>query len=128
MGEESAIPTTKAILEWGSEKGARITWGSGPANGSFYLIFDRNGNNYYTFGVFTGYRNPYVQFQFQSMGNQVSHDLLLALVDRLNKIPGVTIIESDLKKYPSFRLSILADEENRKRFLDAWKWYLSEIE
>ncbi len=128
MGAEAAVPTTKAILEWAAERGLRIAWGSGPSNGSFFVMFDRKGFNYYTFAVFTGYRNPYVQFQFQMQGNQVSHEQLLALVDRLNRIPGVTITESDLNKYPSTHLSHLGDEENRKHFLEAWEWYVSEIE
>ncbi len=115
------------LLAWAEDKGLRIWWGKGKIDGSFYPMLDHKGVTYWTFSVWT---SGSVQIQFQMMAKNVpfdEDDKRKELQHRLNSIPGVFVPDESLMKYPSIQLLSLSKEEALAMFIDAFNWYLDEV-
>ena len=123
--EESKV--ARKIYEWAQSKGLRIWWGKGKISGSFFPMFDYQGNGYFLISVWT---TGTMEVQFQWMQTRPPFDdeaKRLELLQRLNEIPGVTIPADAISRRPSVPLSALKDEAMLKKFLDTFDWEIQEI-
>ena len=116
-GKEEAEIASK-ILAWGKERFTRIWWGRGKQNGSFVPVLDLQGQSHYLISVYT-YGRIEIQFQFMKERPYFDKDENRhELRRRLNAIPGIAIPEDGISRRPSIDLSVLADAERLKGFLD----------
>ena len=51
----------------------------------------------------------------------------LELRNKLNAIPGVDIAENKLEKRPTIPLSIFAEPESLKKFIEVFDWFVAEV-
>ncbi|MFN8497526.1 MAG: hypothetical protein U0641_06695 [Anaerolineae bacterium] len=124
-GDEAAL-IARALLGWAYERGLRIFWGKGPQMGSFFVQHGPPEDAYYTFAVWT---YATVEIQFQYINKPPFDDLAWRgqLLDRLNKIPGITLTTDQLTKRPGIKFAVLKNPTALQQFLDVWDWYLGEI-
>ncbi len=117
----------KEILAWSRQQGLRIWWGRGRKTGSFFPMFDHGGKEHWSFSVWT---NALVTVQFAMILKDVAFSdpaKRLALVKRLNEIPGIALPDDGISRYPSFPLAALKDKAALTRFLQAFEWVIQEI-
>jgi len=125
-GVEEAEAARK-ILEWARTRGLRIWWGKGKKDGSFFPILDYENESYLTFAVWT-YGRVQIQFQMMQKHMPFKEELKrMELLRRLNEIPGVSLSQDSITKYPSLLLSIFKDEAVLSKFLDTFDWVIQEI-
>jgi hypothetical protein len=125
----SGSATARAILEWARTQGLTIEWKGGTKEGAFYLAIEHRGVAYYPVAVRTGFKNPYAQVQFAQLREAPFDDptKLQDFCARLNRIQGVQLPEDSVGRYPSFQLSLLAEEAARRLFFEALNWVRHEI-
>ena len=116
------VHTAKALLQWARDNRMRIWWGEGKKLGSYFPMFDLDGNNYYTFGMWTNGRIE-LQFQWMKAYSQFADpEMRLVFLRKLISINGVNIPEDAIGRRPSFPLGALSNEEDLARFIDAVEW------
>ena len=120
-----AMSVAKKILDWAVSHGLRIWWGEGKTLGTFYAMYSPEGGaeDHNTFAVWT---SGEVAIQFGSMLNKPPFSdeaRRLELMDRLNRIPHVSLPVEKVGKYPSFQVSNLIPGDAFKQFTDTWEWY-----
>jgi hypothetical protein len=124
---ESAVLIARRIRAWAESRSMRLWWGKGKQSGSCYLMVDHNGVQHWTVALWT---TGQVAVQFGSMMTNPpfhSESLRLELLERLNQIPGVSIDQDRISKYPSFQITLLSEPESLRQFLAALDWALSQI-
>ncbi len=130
-GADGEVAAARHLFLWAKSNAPNIWWGKGAKDGSFYPLLDHKATGRYLFGVRTGYTAGYIQIPFRDMkaqGPPFDTDAnRLELRRRLNDIPGVSIPEDGIAKYPSIPLSVLADESALERFLKVFDWVVQEI-
>ncbi|MBC7076469.1 MAG: hypothetical protein H5T98_10510 [Syntrophomonadaceae bacterium] len=115
------------LLGWADERGLRVVWGKGNVDGSFTLHVERRGTSHSIFSVWT---HGYLLVHFQLIAKQPpfeDEEKRRELQRRLTSIPGVSIPDESLNKYPSIQLSLLLNEDSFSTFVNAFDWYLEEI-
>jgi len=123
--EEAEV--ARKILEWARTRGLRIWWGRGKKDGSFFPMLDYQDETHWTFAVWTYGR---VQTQFGNMQKSAAfkeEQQRMELLRRLNEIPGVSLPQDSITKYPSLLLSIFKDEKVLAQFLNVYDWVIQEI-
>ena len=72
-----------------------------------------------------------VEMQFEGLARRAPFDqrsLRLELLQRLNRLRGVSIPETKLDKRPSIALSLLSDEKALGQFFETMEWALQVIQ
>lgn len=124
-GNENEIVNAKQILDWATNKNLRIWWGAGAKAGSFYVMYDRNQEKYYTFNVTTGYTTAYIQLQFGYYKAPFdSYEKKRELADKIGQATGKHISDEKLEKFPSVELGSL-DDMGTQKLLNVFDEYLS---
>lgn len=124
-GNESEIANAKQILDWAINNDLRIWWGNGAKAGSFYVMFDRDQEKYYTFNVTTGYKNAYIQLQFGYYKAPFdSYEKKRELADKIGQATGKHISDEKLEKFPSVELGSM-DDMTTQKLLNVFDEYLS---
>lgn len=121
------LMVARKIFEWAQHKNLRSSWGQGKRDGSFFPVFDHDGNWYTLIALWT---NGSVEFQFQYMKAKPpfsDHSKRLEFLHKLNEIPGISISEESINQRPSFPLKNLKDEVILKQFLKTLEWAINEI-
>jgi hypothetical protein len=121
------VKAARKILEWAQTIGLHIWWGKGKRSGSFFPMFDYQGNSYFLISVWT-YGTIEVQFQMIKTRPPFDNEAKrLELLHRLNEIPGVSFPSDAINRRPSLPLSTLRDEAALKKFLVTLDWIIQEI-
>jgi hypothetical protein len=123
--EETQV--ARKILDWAKIRGLRIWWGKGRIDGSFFPVIDYQNKSHSTIAVWTYGR---VQTQFQMIHKNPPFDdeqKCLELLERFNKIPGVSLPSDSINKYPSIPLSIFGDDLALEKLFEALDWEINEI-
>ena len=117
----------KKIMEWAEDKRLRHWWGNGKHYGSFVPILDYNGKSYYPVGIWT-YGKAEIKFNWlKSMPPFSEESKRRELLNRLNKISGVSIPADAISRLPSIPLSVFKDETSLKQFFETLEWVIKEI-
>lgn len=123
-GDEAAH-VARQILDWAKAHGLRIWFGKGKKDGSFFPLLDYKGTTYWLMAVWTYGR---VDIQFQYMAGPFATDAgRLAVLQRLNAIPGLTLAANTITRRPSIPLQTLAEPSRIQQFLAVFDWMISEI-
>jgi len=115
------------ILDWTKIKEIHYWWGRGRKDGSFFPIMEYKGTRYWLFSIWT---YGVVSLQFGMMQTRPVFDEVAnrqELINRLNIIPGISIPEDGINRYPSIDLSLLQNEESLKQFLSIFDWVIEKI-
>jgi hypothetical protein len=124
---EPETDVARHILRWADQKGCRTWWGKGIQSGSFFLMVDYAGDQYWTIAVWT---YGAVEVQFQWMRRKRPFDAKSKrqeLRDKLNAVPGISIPEKGLETRPSVPLQVLTVPGALDRFLEVLDWMVGEI-
>jgi hypothetical protein len=111
----------------------RIWWGTGAKDGSFYPMLDHAVGTDWTVSVWT---TGGMTVEFGNLARK--HDRATAhpfadrakrldLLRRLNAVPGVSLPQSAVDRYPSIPLAALADQAALDACLAALRWLVAEL-
>jgi hypothetical protein len=121
---EEDVAVARRLLTWGTQRGARLDYGSGVSHGSVFFVFNREGRSIWPIALWT-YGKIEIQFQHLLKDEAFeSEDVRRELQRRLNAIPGVNIPDEGLTRRPSVALSSLRPEGSMRLFTDALDWVL----
>ncbi len=115
----------RKIFDWIKPKVTYFYYGVGK-QGSFAPILKTKDLSRFCFAIWT---NGIVEIYFQHMKGRPPFDKeerRMELLDKLNSIKGVSIPESKINARPSFKIALLTDANEMKKFLDAFSWYWDE--
>lgn len=123
----SEANAAREILVWAKKNASRIWWGEGSKDGSFFPMFDHNGQPNWIIGVWSG---GTIEMPFQHLRKSKPFDeenRRIEYVNLLNKIPGVQISPDAIGRRPSVPLSALTTPDTMSQFLKTLEWYLEQI-
>jgi hypothetical protein len=124
------VGVARRIYAWANERGLTPWWGHGSLYGSFIPTLTRPGEpreQHYCLALWT---NGFVEMQFQWMvdrGPFAPVEKRLALLRRLNQVPGVALPEDAIGRRPSVTMATLAGDGVLAAFLKVWDGYLEEV-
>jgi hypothetical protein len=127
-GEEAA-EVAEAIFDWADAQGLRRWYGAGHVDGSCYFGEEDERGYLRLFAVWT-YGHITLQFGELASGKHPSFepaDKRTELQRRLNEIPGISIPDERIDKYPSIALAALPDPDRRSQFLRVMEWAISQM-
>lgn len=125
-GEDATL--ARAIVMWANDRNVAVQWRNGKYAGlGFRAISGRTGMLLFSYktvdqltvemlGTFTSTLQP-----FDSESSRI------ALIDRLNAIPGVRIGRDQTRGFPGFNRTLLHDPSVRQSFLDVFDGVLDEL-
>jgi hypothetical protein len=116
-----AVEVARRILDWALEKGLPINW----RGSSFVPVVEYGGAfTHNPMTVVGSSKIPRVTIKFGRMKNRqkLSEKQRLELLRLLNEIPGVKLPKTCIEKFPSIRLSTLAQDGSVEKFLSAIEW------
>ncbi len=118
-----------AIMDWARSLGLRETWGKGRNIGSFVPIYDSpSGDSHALFALWTDGKLEFYFYYHKARRPFESEEKRLELLSKLNEIPNVSLVHSDIERLPSVPISIFLDEENLKLLQSTYEWYIAEVE
>lgn len=123
-GSEEA-KVAERILQWTKEKGFDLKSGTGFKIGALFPTFRFLGKTYWSFSIWT---HRVVKIESKKLKNPpFNKEKVLELRELLNKIPGVSIAESEMYQKPKIPLSVLLNEDALKEFLSVIEWVISQV-
>lgn len=123
--EEAGV--ARKILEWAQSKDLSIWWGTGRITGSFYPMLDLSEESHNPLYVST---NGRVNINFGILSDSPPFDSESQrgeLLHRLNALPGVSLPEDSISRYPGMDLSALQEDSTIERFLETFDWVIDQI-
>jgi hypothetical protein len=118
----------RKIFEWAKNTASGIWWGKGKVTGAFVPTYDTHqGIHYQLFAVFT---NGTIQIYFQTYSKRPvfqDEEKRLELLKRLNSIPGVSLSEDAISRYPSIPMNVFQDLTNLNKFFEIYEWFIESI-
>ena len=115
------------LLLWGKAHATRTSWGKGTRSGSFTPTLEHDGEEYSLFVCYTS-GTVEATFDYLRWKPALKDELKrMELRERLNKVAGFSIAESQITKRPSIRLAALAEGSALSDFLAAMDWLADEI-
>jgi hypothetical protein len=123
----------EALFAWARDRSPPVIvlFGTGTKDVSAQFGVRPPNGYIFPFFIYWGYLASYVAIQFATMVSAPyvpfeREDMRRELQRRLNTIPGVSIPDDRIDRYPSFELGRLADADARRMFTDAMDWALRE--
>ena len=115
------------IFDWAMSKASRIAWGAGTRSGSFVPVLQHNGVDHQLFAVYT-YGTFETFFQYFAYKPPFDDEgLRLELLERLNRIPKVSLPRDGIARRPSFPLEILVEDGRTDLLLGVYDWVAGRI-
>jgi hypothetical protein len=115
--DASVVPVARAIFEWGVRNGARLWWGEGKTQGSFFPVIDANGRSYQIVGIWTG---GTLEVQFQWLARKPEFEeatTRAAMVAQLNAIVPNAVPADAITRRPSIPLAAFKDPNDLSALL-----------
>jgi len=117
----------RAIYDWSQTKGLSMHWGKGDSYGYFSPRMDEANE----IGSKAKVRiNGRVSIEFPELAKRppfADEGMRLALLQRLNEVPGITLPSTDITRSPSIRLAALVAPAAMRQFLEVLDWLLQQI-
>lgn len=122
-----AVAVAKKILAWAESNVTRIWWGEGARSGSFVPVYEHNETSHQLFAMWT-YGTVEIYFQwYQYKSPFETESKRVELLTRLNTIDGVTITADSIDRRPSFKMTILNDDNKLGQFFKIFEWFIDEV-
>ncbi len=121
----------RELLQWGKDRGLRISWGKGARMGSFVPVLELNGVPHQLFAVYAIPKgSPCVEIYFYFYASKPPFDdneKRRHMLAKLNEIPELDLPADSINRRPSVLLRVLAQDDRLTLFLAAMGWYLEEV-
>jgi len=124
IGPKGAEVASK-ILYWAETKMLKIDWGKGSTMGMFQPLVEYEDHIHHTISIWT-YGKIQIEFKYMEPPfntEEKRHEL----IDRLNKIQGVSIPLNKINGEPSIPIELFYDENKLKQFIGTLDWIVEEI-
>jgi len=116
----------RKILDWSKQNFSKIDW----PGASFVPMLEYDSHVFSPIDVRKA-KSGRVKVRFGHIMNRnppfASDDKRLDLLGRLNKIPGVSLPQDSIDRYPSIPLSALANPKALEQFLEVIAWTIEEV-
>jgi hypothetical protein len=115
------------LLEWASKTSDHVWWGKGLIQGSFIPEFRHKGIKHFPLGVWTTGR---LEVQFERLRTHPPFEdeaLRKELLDKLNRISGLSLPPDAISRRPSIVLSELAKGGRLVELLEVLDWVVGKI-
>jgi hypothetical protein len=118
--------TAQRIAQWMGERADQVWFGSGNQYGSMGITIVANSNNYYPLAIWT---NGLIEIRFQYLlkGPFESEERRRELLERLNKIGGISLPPNSITLRPSIPMAMLSGEAREDSFLQVMDWLVGEL-
>jgi hypothetical protein len=113
------------ILNWAETKMLKIDWGKGSTMGMFQPLVEYEDHIHHTISIWT-YGKIQIEFKYMEPPfntEEKRHEL----IDRLNKIQGVSIPLNKINGEPPIPIELFYDENKLKQFMATLDWVVQEI-
>ncbi len=116
----------KQLLNWLKPQMTKIWYGTG-RNGSMVPVFKHLGVEYFLFALWTT-GTVEVYFQWHKFRPPFdSEHKRMELLEKLNRINGVSISPDKLSGRPTIPIRVLSDKREYQKFIDVYKWFIEEV-
>lgn len=117
----------RRLVDWTTSHGARVSYGKGTQDGSIYPVWDRSGESYWAFGVYT-YGSLEIPFQWLKDRPPFDREeLRRQYLDHLNAVPGVKVPPEKLGMRPPIKATQLLSSQAERQFIAALEWFLAQL-
>lgn len=115
------------LLEWSKANASRIFWGKGARYGSFIPIVKTGNLDHQIFAAYPTFGTVEILFQYYMAKPPFDDESKrLVLLDRINRIGGITIPVEKITKRPSVKFSQLS-LERLEELLGVFDWVVEQI-
>jgi hypothetical protein len=123
-----SVEIARKLIAWMKERNLDMRWG---VTGFFVVVRHKQGECI-PMTVRTGATNAYVEVDFgparlMDFAPFDCDTMRIELLSRLRHIPGVSISDDAIAKYPSIRFSVLAKSNALNQFLECMDWVIGEL-
>jgi hypothetical protein len=121
-----ASHAAERIAKWMEQHSQRVWFGSGSQYGSMGMTIVAHEQNYYPIAIWT---NGLIEIRFQYLlkGPFESEQKRRELLERLNKIDGISLRADSITGRPNIPLGALSNEAQLTKFLEVVGWLVSEL-
>jgi hypothetical protein len=116
------------LIEWARVQMPRFTWGTGRVTGSFIPVLDHAGRDYFPFALWT---NGRAEIQFERLSRRPPFDDSAhrgEFLRRLNEVPGVSLPDDAVTRFPSIPFAVLAaDPEALESLKGVLDWFCETV-
>jgi hypothetical protein len=121
------VKVARSILEWAKKQSLRVWWGKGRIDGTFIPVMDHKGKQYFPLTVSTHGRLGIQFYIFKTRPVFSDESKRMEILNRLNKIPGISLLPDSTERYPSIPMKTLKEPEVLNQFLEVFEWVFDEI-
>jgi hypothetical protein len=114
------------IAQWMKKRADRVWFGSGSQDGSMGMTIVANGHNYYPIAIWS-YGRIEIRFQYLLKGPFESEEKRRELLDRLNKVGGISLPADSIVGRPGIPMALFAVEARVDSFLKVADWLVEEL-
>ena len=124
---EEAVAGARRVYRWAQQHLPRMTWGKGHRWGSCIPVRHLDGEQYYPITLWT-YGKLDISFGYIARTPPFDNESLRReLLDRLNRVPGVSLPPDSITRLPTLPLELLASDETWEALRRVLDWYLEQI-
>ena len=125
QADDEAVAISQRIRGWATERGLKLTWGSGSITGTYYPKLDHAGRIYPTFAVYTDSR---IEINFRDIADaNIEADTVTVrhqIAVQLGAVRGEPFPDEQLKTWAYMPLLALSSDAALCEFLATWDWYI----
>lgn len=118
--------TAERVAQWMREHADQVWFGSGNQDGSMGMTIVVNGNNYYPIAIWS-YGRIELRFQYLLKGPFESEEKRRELLERLNKIDGISLPPDSITLRPAIPMVALSGGARVDSFLRVMDWLVGEL-
>jgi hypothetical protein len=122
---EAAVATADQILEWASERLPDFWYGRGTVDGSIVPRLWLDGHRYLFFSLYSSGVVELSPQWMKTMPGFEPDERRREFLERINRIPGVSVPGDAIARRPSFPIRLLETDEARQAFFDVMQWAIA---
>ncbi|HEX2077130.1 MAG TPA: hypothetical protein VHG08_05460 [Longimicrobium sp.] len=122
---EAAVAVADRIVEWAHGRMPDFWFGRGTADGSIVPRLWINGRRYLFFSLYSSGVIELSPQWMKTMPGFESDERRREFLERINRIPGVSVPVDAIARRPSFPILLLTGNDARRSFFDALEWAIS---
>lgn len=122
---DTAVVAAERVLEWARERMPDFFYGRGTMDGSIVPRLWIEGRRYLFFSVYSSGVIELSPQWMKTMPGFEPDERRREFLERINRIPGVSVPVDAIARRPSFPVTLLQSDEARHAFFEAMEWAIS---
>jgi hypothetical protein len=122
---EAAVAIADQILEWARERMPDFWYGRGTADGSIVPRMWVDSHRYLFFSLYSSGVVELSPQWMRAMPGFEPDERRREFIERINRIPGVSVPVDAIRRRPSFPILLLQSDEARRAFFETIDWAIS---